>query len=400
MTRDRSDLRLALIRYQAALFLFLALAPLAVAALLLGGSSSTNLTTGIGFPLLGDGKIPTWLLPCIYIAVITGPLLSWSHADIEVGAGRFERLSFPAPHLLASGLAVVTLFAVSSGPTRADALFWVAASMAIANLSAILVQTACVGRGLAEHVRGAEPAPPGPATTSGATPSKPEPPRSSGWCLPWSTSSGNATTCCIAEKCGWVLITRDRPSWRLPTAGEDSVATRPDRSPRSSREPHTRRPGRGRLPELELGSSGGIPASRQRAGKTPPECEPPDLSGSRSRPSPRCWAWSPSAWAPAPAPTRGPPRPAQRGPHNENYDPPVYPPTGRTVYQGTPGNPLVRPWGVYQGLAEQAWMPYLGASAEPEGPARQDHPAAEGDLVRPLAARLRHPATASRSTSS
>ena len=140
MRHDRSDLRLALIRYQAALFLVLALAPLAVAALVLGGSSSTNLTTGIGFPLLGDGKIPTWLLPCIYIAVITGPLLSWSHADIEVGAVRFERLSLPAPHLLASGLAMVTLFAVSSGPTRADALFWVAASMAIANLSAILVR--------------------------------------------------------------------------------------------------------------------------------------------------------------------------------------------------------------------------------------------------------------------
>jgi hypothetical protein len=140
MTRDRSDLRLVLIRYQAALFFFLAIAPLAVAAPLLGRSSSTNLTTGIGFPLLGDGKIPTWLLPCIYIATITGPLLSWRHGDIEVGAGRFERWSFPAPHLLASGLAVVTLFAVSSGPTRADALFWVAASMAIANLSATLVR--------------------------------------------------------------------------------------------------------------------------------------------------------------------------------------------------------------------------------------------------------------------
>ncbi len=54
--------------------------------------------------------------------------------------------------------------------------------------------------------------------------------------------------------------------------------------------------------------------------------------------------------------------PAQRGPHNENYDPPIYPPTARSVYQGTPANPLVRPWGVYQGLAEMAWMPYLGAS--------------------------------------
>jgi len=55
--------------------------------------------------------------------------------------------------------------------------------------------------------------------------------------------------------------------------------------------------------------------------------------------------------------------PTQRGPHNENYDPPVYAPTDQTVYRGTPANPLVRPWGVYQGLAEMAWMPYLGASS-------------------------------------
>ena len=54
--------------------------------------------------------------------------------------------------------------------------------------------------------------------------------------------------------------------------------------------------------------------------------------------------------------------PAQRGPLNENYDPPVYTPAERPVYKSTPGNPLVRPWGVYQGLAEMAWTPYLGAS--------------------------------------
>lgn len=52
----------------------------------------------------------------------------------------------------------------------------------------------------------------------------------------------------------------------------------------------------------------------------------------------------------------------QRGPHNENYDPPIYSPTEQASYQGTPGNPLVRGWGVYQGLAEHAWQPYLAAT--------------------------------------
>ncbi len=51
----------------------------------------------------------------------------------------------------------------------------------------------------------------------------------------------------------------------------------------------------------------------------------------------------------------------QRGPDNENYDPPIYSPTTQATYVGTPGNPLVRGWGVYQGLAEQAWLPYVVA---------------------------------------
>ncbi len=55
---------------------------------------------------------------------------------------------------------------------------------------------------------------------------------------------------------------------------------------------------------------------------------------------------------------------ASAGPLNENYDPPKYHPSERAVYAGTPGNPLVREWGVYQGLSEQAWMPYLNASPE------------------------------------
>jgi endoglucanase len=54
----------------------------------------------------------------------------------------------------------------------------------------------------------------------------------------------------------------------------------------------------------------------------------------------------------------------QRGPDNENYNPPVYSPTGQTAFVGTPGNPLVRGWGVYQGLAEMSWLPYVVASPD------------------------------------
>lgn len=54
----------------------------------------------------------------------------------------------------------------------------------------------------------------------------------------------------------------------------------------------------------------------------------------------------------------------QRGPDNENYNPPVYSPTSQAAFTGTPGNPLVRGWGVYQGLAEQAWLPYVVASPD------------------------------------
>ena len=54
----------------------------------------------------------------------------------------------------------------------------------------------------------------------------------------------------------------------------------------------------------------------------------------------------------------------QRGPDNENYNPPVYSPTSQTAYVGTPANPLVRGWGVYQGLAEMSWLPYVVASPD------------------------------------
>ena len=99
------------------------------------------MTTGIGFPLYGNGTVPIWVLLCMYVATITGPLLSWSHADIEVGAlARFVRVSLHVPHVLALSLALITLLAVSSGPSGADALFWVASSMAAANLWALLAR--------------------------------------------------------------------------------------------------------------------------------------------------------------------------------------------------------------------------------------------------------------------
>ncbi len=56
-----------------------------------------------------------------------------------------------------------------------------------------------------------------------------------------------------------------------------------------------------------------------------------------------------------------------RGPLNENYDPPVYQPTEQATYVGTQDNPLVRGWGVYQGLAEMSWLPYLAASSSQKG---------------------------------
>ncbi len=48
----------------------------------------------------------------------------------------------------------------------------------------------------------------------------------------------------------------------------------------------------------------------------------------------------------------------------EVTSPPIYSPTLRTPYVGTPVNPLVRPWGVYQGPAEMPWDPYLAASSD------------------------------------
>ena len=56
-------------------------------------------------------------------------------------------------------------------------------------------------------------------------------------------------------------------------------------------------------------------------------------------------------------------RPA-RGPSNEKYEPPIYQPTATSVHHGARVNPLVRPWGVYQGLDEHTWLPYLHASAD------------------------------------
>jgi endoglucanase len=44
--------------------------------------------------------------------------------------------------------------------------------------------------------------------------------------------------------------------------------------------------------------------------------------------------------------------------------PPIYAPSSSAAYRGTPDNPLVRPWGVYQGPSEMPWLPYLAAPAD------------------------------------
>ena len=44
--------------------------------------------------------------------------------------------------------------------------------------------------------------------------------------------------------------------------------------------------------------------------------------------------------------------PSQRGPNNENYDPPIYTPTARPCTTARPATRSSASWGVYQGLAE------------------------------------------------
>ena len=100
-------------------------------------------------------------------------------------------------------------------------------------------------------------------------------------------------------------------------------------------------------------------SQHQHQQEIPTRCSTTEPSGPRSRP-PR-WLGAAADFESTLA-TVGPP--SQRGPNNENYDPPMYTPTSRPVYDGTPANPLVREWGVYQGLAEMSWMPYLTAGAE------------------------------------
>ena len=56
---------------------------------------------------------------------------------------------------------------------------------------------------------------------------------------------------------------------------------------------------------------------------------------------------------------------SQRGPHNENYDPPIYAPTPSAPYEGTPGNPLVRRLGRLPGPGRDVrGCPTSRASAE------------------------------------
>ena len=260
-----------------------------------------------------------------------------------------------------------------------------------------------MGRGLAEHVRGAEPAPPGPARRL----ARPGRSRSRharlGLCLPWSTSSGNATTCCIAEHVRLApVITRVRPlGGGSRNAQATSVSARPDRSPEVARTAHARRPGRRQTAwNWSWGAPGGFPQVVSKQERHPPNANhPTSQEAARGHGAALLGLVALGIGTGANADPRsaatGTARPAQR-----ELRPADLPTDRAAVYEGTPDNPLVRPWGVYQGLAEMAWLPYLGATREPEGPARQDHPAPQGDLVRPLAAATTTSATASRSTSS
>ena len=105
-------------------------------------------------------------------------------------------------------------------------------------------------------------------------------------------------------------------------------------------------------------------SQHQHQQEIPTRCSTTEPSGPRSRP-PR-WSDFVALGGPtvASVDSKSAAAPSQRGPNNENYDPPMYTPTSRPVYDGTPANPLVREWGVYQGLAEMSWMPYLTAGAE------------------------------------
>jgi hypothetical protein len=132
-------LRLLAVRYRAGLFLALVAVPMAAAALTLGPSSELGLTTMVGLPLFGDGSIPKWVVVTFYTALVTSPLLTSHHPAFEVGAPAFAGRSFLFPHGLAFGIGLATLVAFWSLPTGASTVFWVASSMATANLGALLL---------------------------------------------------------------------------------------------------------------------------------------------------------------------------------------------------------------------------------------------------------------------
>ena len=62
------------------------------------------------------------------------------------------------------------------------------------------------------------------------------------------------------------------------------------------------------------------------------------------------------------APRRPAARPGRRGAHDPRRRARRRRERSASGTSGTPDNPLVRPWGVYQGPAEMPWLPYLGAS--------------------------------------
>ncbi len=144
MTRTRCrprlrGLQVLAARYRAGLFVLLLAVPVAAAAVARGPSSEPGLTTLVGLPLLGDGRLPAWMVLALYSGVVTAPLLAWNVPAVETSAPDFSRRSLHFPHALALGLALVTLTAMWSLPTWASAIFWVATSMAAAHVGALVL---------------------------------------------------------------------------------------------------------------------------------------------------------------------------------------------------------------------------------------------------------------------
>lgn len=110
------------------------LALVTVVARLLGG----GLTDLVSVPLAGS-HIELWLVLSCYAGLVTCPLLSWDHADVEWTSPRFRSTGLLFPHALALLLAGVwTLTLVCAGPGQV-VTFWVTSAMALAALATLVL---------------------------------------------------------------------------------------------------------------------------------------------------------------------------------------------------------------------------------------------------------------------